>query len=169
MKMRIILVTCIVILSGLLLLGYVNKKNTIASKIVKHCAKNDTTSIVLSDFTDFEWDRVIVFTISAHTKEIGEALKVEYDTPLDLNYGIVFANGDQVVYEEVFESKSSGIDIYFQLKIYPYTEEEENILSQKEKPKYKVFTKEDAVFDCFRIKSASDNDYDYFYRLYPRD
>lgn len=76
-----------VILSILSIINYRHSKS-LKDKIIKKC--NDDTEIIIhmSDFTGFEWDKCIVYGPSTQTKDICDAFDINYNTYLDLNYGI---------------------------------------------------------------------------------
>ena len=57
----------------------------------------------MSDFTGFEWDKCIVYGPSTQTKDICDAFDINYNTYLDLNYGIIFLDNNDVTYEEFFK------------------------------------------------------------------
>ena len=96
-----------VILSIFSIINYRHSKS-LKDKIIKKC--NDDTEIIIhmSDFTGFEWDKCIVYGPSTQTKDICDAFDINYNTYLDLNYGIIFLNNNDVTYEEFF--KVSGYD-----------------------------------------------------------
>ena len=133
-------------------------KKLCSDKIIKKC--NDDTEIIIhmSDFTGFEWDKCIVYGPSTQTKDICDAFDINYNTYLDLNYGIIFLNNNNVTYEEFF--KVSDHDFTNKIPefiIYPYRQNESTQV------KYASFEKNEAEFKC--IKKDSDNGY--YYRLYP--
>lgn len=131
---------------------------SIKDKIIKKC-KNDTEIIIyMSDFTDFEWEKCIVYGPSTQTKDIRDAFNINYNTYLDLNYGIIFINNNNIVYEEFFKvSDYNFTNKIPEFIIYPY---KQNVSTQI---KYASFEKNEAKFEC--IKKDSDNGY--YYRLYP--
>jgi hypothetical protein len=158
-----------VILIGVLCMGIVlslfSKINqlypkSIKDKIVKKCSDNTEIIINMSDFTDFEWEKCIVYGPATQTKDICDMFNINYNTYLDLNYGIIFTNNNNVVYEEFFKVS----DYNFKNKIpefiiYPYSQDGNTQI------KYASFKMNEAKFKC--IKKDSDNDY--YYRLYPID
>ena len=111
----------------------------------------------MSDFTGFEWDKCIVYGPSTQTKDICDAFDINYNTYLDLNYGIIFIDNNNVTYEEFF--KVSDYDFTNKIPefiIYPYRQNESTQV------KYASFEKNEAEFKC--IKKHSDNGY-YYYLL----
>ena len=138
--------------------GFPPDNKSLKDKIIKKC--NDDTEIIIhmSDFTGFEWDKCIVYGPSTQTKDICDAFDINYNTYLDLNYGIIFLNNNNVTYEEFF--KVSDHDFTNKIPefiIYPYRQNESTQV------KYASFEKNEAEFKC--IKKDSDNGY--YYRLYP--
>lgn len=120
-KVILIGVLCMgVILSIFSIINYRHSKS-LKDKIIKKC--NDDTEIIIhmSDFTGFEWDKCIVYGPSTQTKDICDAFDINYNTYLDLNYGIIFLNNNNVTYEEFF--KVSDYDFTNKIPefiIYPY-------------------------------------------------
>lgn len=96
--------------------------------------------------------------ISTNASCFANAFDINYNTYLDLNYGIIFLNNNNVTYEEFF--KVSDYDFTNKISefiIYPYRQNESTQV------KYASFEKNEAEFKC--IKKDSDNGY--YYRLYP--
>ena len=146
-----------VILSIFSIINYRHSKS-LKDKIIKKC--NDDTEIIIhmSDFTSFEWDKCIVYGPSTQTKDICDAFDINYNTYLDLNYGIIFLNNNNVTYEEFFKvSDYDFINKIPEFIIYPYRQNESTQV------KYASFEKNEVEFKC--IKKHSDNGY--YYRLYP--
>lgn len=102
-----------VILSIFSIINYRHSKS-LKDKIIKKC--NDDTEIIIhmSDFTGFEWDKCIVYGPSTQTKDICDAFDINYNTYLDLNYGIIFLNNNNVTYEEFSKSQIMILQIKFQ-------------------------------------------------------
>ena len=154
-------VLLLVLLLTFFLVGCSGNENTLEYKIIKHYNENKNENenlyIAVSDFTDFEWDRFIVFTPSVTTKEVSEALGVNYNRYLDISAGIVFINGDEIVYEEIFKTNENFNNKPSPFIIYPHSK------NATERPKYKVFTKEEAEFEC--IQTYHGNNY-YYHMLF---
>lgn len=95
------------------IINYRHSKS-LKDKIIKKC--NDDTEIIIhmSDFTGFEWDKCIVYGPSTQTKDICDAFDINYNTYLDLNYGIIFLNNNNVTYEEFSKSQIMILQIKFQ-------------------------------------------------------
>lgn len=156
-----------VVLIGALCIGVIlsffsvvkgSNSKAIKDRIIKKCNNDNDIIIRLSDFTDFEWDKCIVYGPSTQTKDICDAFNVNYNTYLDLNYGIIFLKDNDVVYEEIF--KVSDYDFTNKIPefvIYPYKQNESTQI------KYSRFEKDEAKFKC--VKEDSDNGC--YYRLYP--
>lgn len=151
-------VACIAALLYVILTAYQRRSQTIADKIINECKANEETVIDMSDFTDFEWEKCIVYGAKTQTKDIRDSFGIDYDTYLDLNYGIVFVKGDKVVYEGFF--KVSEYDLTNKMPpliIYPYAEDSEDKIN------YACFAKDEAKFKV--VKKDDGNNCGY--RLYP--
>lgn len=112
----------------------------------------------MSDITDFEWDKCIVYGPSTQTKDICDVFDIDYNTYLDLNYGIIFLNKNNVVYEETFDVSDNDLENKIpEFIIYPYRQNESTQV------KYASFEKDKAEFKC--VKKESDNGC--YYRSYP--
>ena len=145
-----------------ILLGCTNKSqrgnSTMDSEITQYVDKDYSGSgvdILLSDFTEFDWDRVLVFNYPTSAKEIENALNVQYDGSLDLISGIIFVKGDKITYEEIFKDDYESPPRFF---IYPNRD-------INARPKYRVFTRDTAAFECIRQEYK---DYNY-YKLIPKE
>lgn len=91
-SIRVILigVLCICAILGFFLIAKLSHPKTIEDKIIEKCSNATDINISMSDITDFEWDKCIVYGPSTQTKDICDAFDVDYNTYLDLNYGIIF-------------------------------------------------------------------------------
>lgn len=161
LKKIIIGVVLAVFLSTLFLTGC-GKKNKLELKITKYAEENYTEEgleIHLLDFTDFDWDKVVVFQYPVSKKEISEAIGVEYKKSLDLLSGMIFVYESRIIYEEIFENNDSFKNKVSPFVIYPH----EDI---NEKSHFKVFTPEEAVFKCWVKQYDHKN---WYFRLYPHE
>ena len=128
----------------------------------KRSCENGNVDVALSDLTDFDWDKAVVYEwlSSNNTKEIEDAIGAKYDKYLDMSSGIIFVKNGKIVYEERFVFDYSSLDPKVKFFIDPYKNGDSN-------KKIRVFTR-DAVFECW--KSGSDNrDSDFSYGLSAKD
>lgn len=126
--------------------------DTIMEYVDENYGGNDIV-IYLADFTDFQWDKMMIFNYPTSVEEVKSALGVEYDNSMDLVSGMIFVRDNKVVCDEIFEC-----DYVETAKFFAYPQDEINT-----KPNYRVFLKEEAYFLAIR----SENDNGYYYRLYP--
>ncbi len=159
MGKKVIGVACLGIFLILLFFIFKNHKNTLEDKIIKFCSEDNVVNITLSDFTSFEWDRVIIFTPAATAKEINEAIGLKYNRNIDISAGIIFVKDNEIVYDEIFKDNNDFNNKPSPFIIYPYNKNDDNQI------KYMVFTKEEAVFECIQTQYGKD----YYYRLYPEN
>lgn len=148
MKKKIILIFVIVaVFLTVGILFFINH-NMVSNKIVAYCNKTGVTNfeINLSDFTDFEWDSVIIYRNPITTDKLNRITGINYEKELDLSSGIIFVQGNKIVYEEVFKTDFESACKFI---IYPY----EDINSFV---KVNSFTKENAVFNCEKLEQYSD-------------
>lgn len=158
-SIRVILIgaLCIGVILSFFSLVKEPRSRSIKDSIIQKC-DNAEIVIYISDFTDFEWDKCIIYGPATQTKDICDTFNIKYNTYLDLNYGIIFLNNNDVVYEEFF--KVADYDFTNKIPefiIYPYKQNENSQI------KYASFEKNEAKFKC--IKQNSDNGR--YYRLYP--
>ncbi|SCH62897.1 Uncharacterised protein [uncultured Clostridium sp.] len=113
----------------------------------------EKTCVKISDFTQFEWDTLLIFRYPITQKEIEEAIGVRYEGSLDLTSGMIFVLNNEVVYDEIFKNAYTALT---PLLIYPY----EDINYSK---KYAAFSPDTAIFECEKVTSGEM----YGYRLYP--
>lgn len=132
------------------------RNNQVEQRIIDYINENyqgENVVIDLKHFTDFDWDRVMIFKYPTTAEEIENELGVQYEKSLDLTSGIVFVLNDEIVYDEVFENDYDGPPHFF---IYPQSD-------INAKTNYRVFSKEDA--DFLGEKRTHENGT--YYVLYP--
>lgn len=108
----------------------------------KHCQDMNVVDVTLSELTDFDWDEALVYSLLMSSKEIEDALGIEYNRPLDLSSGIIFIKNKQIVYEERFIEEYDGIDpaqSNFSVRA----------CKSKNNPKVRIFSPDD-VFECYK-------------------
>ena len=151
----------IMIVAVIMLFSWLNNRpGPLASKITKYADENykeEGIEIRLSDFTNFEWDKVLVFRYPTSQAEIQDAIGIEYNKSLDLMSGLIFVNDGKFLRDEIFKYEYTD-------KIAPFVIFPHQDINQK--PKFSAFTKEKAVFLC----EKSPVEYlPHFYSLYPSD
>ena len=127
----------------------INKRNAeVSSNIINYCNKNESIKqIKLEDFTNFDWDKVVVYSIPASQDDIASALGFDYDVEDDLTAGMIFIKGKKVVYEETFKT---DYESPYKFVIHP---------SKDSKLEVTKFRKADAAFDIKRIVYNGENRY----------
>jgi len=127
-------------------------QNNIKSYLDDH-DNNQEVSVNLSDFTNFEWDTVLVFQHPVSAQDIENAIGVKYEKSLDLTSGMIFVLDGKIIYDEIFKDDYTDLA---PLLIYPY----DNINADLN---YNVFTPVTASFKCEKVNRKDS----YGYRLYP--
>ena len=146
-----------VFLSLILLFSGCGKYNTnLRGKIKSYVDNNANHDIVLelSLFTDFEWDKVVIYKYPTTSDEIYQMVGIEYE-PSDLSSGWFFVLDDQIVYEETFETNFESLPLFF---VYPYKD-----INAKEK--CNVLDKKNSILICEVLES----DNQIGYSLYPQN
>lgn len=155
MKKKVTLISIILLITVCLMtVGTIivfNKNKKVTDKIIKYCniIEDSQFEIKLSDFTDFEWDNVIIYKVPATNKEIEEITGIHYDKTIDLQSGMIFIRDGNVVYEEVFKT---DFETPYNFVIFPY----EDINS---KMNINQFEKDNAIFYGEKIKHNNENRY----------
>ncbi|MCL2024410.1 MAG: hypothetical protein FWG78_01335 [Coriobacteriia bacterium] len=140
-------------------------KHPLESRIVRYAERNHTgeyLEINLADFTDFEWDRAVVYAHPVTKAEIEEALGIECDILFDLQSGIIFAHNGKVMYDEVFKQKYRGIDPVVASFLMHHNQD------VNKTPRFRVLTPQDAIFELRKNEFGPSEHYNY-HRLYPKD
>lgn len=128
-----------------------NGNSKVSDKIMDfYDAKEETAFVVkLSDYTDFDWDYVIVYKNPITTNELNEITGIDYKKELDLQSGMIFTKDDEIVYEEFFET---DFESPYKFIIYPYVSTDSEIRVNR-------FSKENAVFECEKSQYGNKNVY----------
>lgn len=113
---------------------------------------NNEVLCQLSLFTDFEWDKVVIYKHPSTADEIYKTAGVKYE-PKDLSSGWFFVLDGEIVYEEIFETNFESLPQFF---VYPY----HDINNEKH---CNSFDKDSAIFICNTLES----DNKIGYSLYP--
>lgn len=131
MKRKYIIISVVLFLLLLLVVfsyGYCEKRceiGSVASRIMREIDNSSTEECVidLQNVTDFEWDKAVVvsadFWCAGYSEEtISELWGFSYEVPKGFRSGLIFLNGDEIVYEEYYAAdieRSSE----FNVSIYP--------------------------------------------------
>ncbi len=174
-KKIIISVVCLILVAAVaagavFAVNHFKGGKTVADKVSEHYDDLDkeTFSINLADYTDFDWDFVLIYRFPITAEEISNTIGVEYTTEHDLESGMIFiktaasqTDGEEgttegttaeetasdssqrfeIVYEETFVT---DFENPYEFVIYPYT----NLNSAN---KARLFPKEQAVFNGKKI------------------
>ena len=79
-------------------------KDNFSQNFVKQCNGNFENCIVSADqVTDFDWDKMYVFSDSVKNSQISEILQVEYNNEkAEMKRRIIFTKNNEIVHEELF-------------------------------------------------------------------
>lgn len=146
---------CILSVVLLLTMGACSKADKKVSANIKSAFTEDTLKIKMEDYTDFDWDTLIVYRHPADAAEIDEAGGIRYRGSLDLTDGMIFAKDGRVVYEEVFPT---DFETPYAFVVFPCAEED------PDQAHVRAFTPKTAVFAGTR--ENYDGKYDR-YTFYP--
>jgi len=118
---------CICFIFIVLLLTSCTQKNAVSNGIFQFLEKqpeSEDVRIRLSDFTEFDWDRVVIFEFPATAAEINREVGINYQRAIDLQAGMIFVRGNQIVHEEEFKNAFLTFEPnkYCPLVIYPSEE-----------------------------------------------
>lgn len=152
MQKRVI--TILIIIVSLSIIGltiFFTKNIKISRKIMNYYNNQEGTTFELkiSDYTNFEWDNVIIYKNPISKKEVSEVLGIDYRKELDLQSGMIFIKDNNIVYEEYFET---DFESPYKFVIYSY----EDINSES---KINKFSKESAIFRVEKNKYNNENRY----------
>ena len=144
----LIIMLCISII-GLII--FFNKNTKVSQKIMTYYNKQEGKNfeIKLSDYTNFEWDTVIIYKTPTSKKELFELAGIDYKNELDLQSGMIFVKNNDIIYEEFFET---NFENPYKFIIYPYEDVNSN-------NKINKFSKEEAIFRGEKIKHNNESRY----------
>lgn len=155
--MKVNKLLCLVLFMILLFSGCSKPNTKLCHELQNHlsdCEPNPETVIELSAFTDFEWDKVLIYKNPVSAQEIYQMTGISYE-PKDLCSGWVFFLENKVVYEEIFKTDFESLPSFF---VYPCS----NLNAEE---KCTALTKENAFFVCEKYE----NDGKIGYALYPQN
>ena len=151
MKKVFIIVLIIVFISiSIITFLIVSNNNTqVSKKIIAYCNKQEdnTFELKISDYTNFDWDKMIIYITPTSRKDLLEFSGIDYKNSLDLKARMIFVKDKQIVYEEYFET---DFESPYKFIIHPY-KDSSNKINQ--------FAKEKAIFNVERIKWENENRY----------
>ncbi len=156
-KTKIIVSVLIICVTATLCTSCKLKSRPVADSIRKYLNTIDagvTVEVKMTDFTSFEWDKVLIFNYPVTNKDINIALGVNFTGSTDLTNGMIFVKDDEIVHYEYFDYTYDGpgkFMIYSQLDLVG-------------NPNYRVFLSDEAVFSGSKKYTESNFLY---YRLYP--
>lgn len=118
-KKRLCIIAVIVCLSIIAIAVFCFKNTAVSKKIIKDCNKSEQNNleIVISDYTNFDWDTLIIYKTPVSKNELFETTGLDYKKELDLKSGMIFTKDNQIVYEESFET---DFETPYKFIIYPY-------------------------------------------------
>lgn len=153
MKKKIVFI-CIIFICffsvGLAIILNMNNKSVSQDIIDYYNNHKDLTfQLKLTDFTDFEWDHVIIYKNPVTEKDIYEITGIDYHQNIDLQSGMIFIKDKEIVYEEVFQTDFESPYVFV---IYPDTDVNSKI-------KVHQFSREQAVFQGEKIIYDNENRY----------
>ena len=148
-KIFVVIVIFIFIIVAMILMSHRNQKISNKIRTVYNKTEQTTFEVRLSDFTDFEWDNVVIYSYPITQKELSEIIGINYKKEPDLQSGMIFIKNKKIVYEELFENNFETPSHFI---IYPF----KNINSDI---KVKNFLKDEAVFRGEKIYYNGENRY----------
>jgi hypothetical protein len=81
----------------------------LVTRINTTCGESSSCFIRLRDVTDFDWDRVYVFTYSVRQSEIEKVIGVPFPQYEEFNRSMIFFNGGKLVYSEAEPTDVEGL------------------------------------------------------------
>ncbi len=151
MNKRIIIILIIICISILSLIIILTKNIKVSEKIIDYCNRQEKNNfeIKISDYTNFDWDNLIIYKNPTSKQELFEFTGIDYKNELDLQSGMIFIKDNKITYEEHFKTDFKSP---YKFIIYPY----EDINS---KNKIQQFSVEEAIFKVEKIKYKNENRY----------
>lgn len=147
---------CLIISVLLFLTGCNGTRNQLQKDIKSYLYDNyanEEIIVNISDFTNFEWDTLLIFKSPVSNKDIENAIGVKYERELDLEMGMIFVKDGEIIYDEMFDNDYENVSPF---SIYPY----EDINSGMN---CNVFTPETSLFKCKKVDDGKLHGY----ALYP--
>ncbi len=146
MKKKCLFAFIIVVLAVAIILVFNQNPKSVSSKIMDYYDKTDDTNfqVNLYDYTDFEWDNVIIYKNPATEKEINETAGINYGKEPDLCSGMIFIKNNKVVYDEVFET---DFESPFAFVIYPDIDINSQVKANKISKEAAIFNAEKVIYN----------------------
>ena len=107
-KFHIVLLSlCILLVASVLVYFSIhNRKEKLSEKIIEKIDQtsdeNGYCTVDLNEVTDFEWDKAVFFEASSSSRAVSELLGIDFTEMNDMNYGMIFAYQNEIVYKEIF-------------------------------------------------------------------
>ena len=154
MKRKIVFILALAVIVCICLTGCValdSSNQSVSEKITDYCEKSGESQfeIRLSDFTTFEWDYVIIYDLPVTAKEVSEYAGINYEKALDLQSGMIFIKGNEIVFEEYFKT---DFESPYPFVIKPYADIDSKLNINK-------ISMDDAVFLGETIRYNNENRY----------
>ncbi len=151
MKKRISIILIIICISIMALIIIFAKNTKVSEKIIDYCNKQENSNfkIKITDYTDFDWESLIIYKNPTSKQELSEFAGIDYKNELDLQSGMIFVKDNKIIYEEYFKT---DFESPYKFIIYPY----EDINSSN---KIQQFSIDEAIFKVEKIKYKNENRY----------
>lgn len=151
MTKKIIIISIIICISIITLVIILSDNTKVSEKVIDFCNKQEKNNfeIKISDYTNFDWDSLIIYKTPTSKQELFEYVGIDYKNELDLQSGMIFVKGKKIVYEEYFET---DFESPYKFIIYPYEDINSNNKIQK-------FSIDEAIFKVERINYKNENRY----------
>ena len=89
---------------ALVMLASCNKSNSFQESIIEKIdscyGQCSEIQIKMTEITDFDWDKMLIFQAQTRRQYVNLALGISYDGALDLMEGIIFVHNGEVVFED---------------------------------------------------------------------
>lgn len=151
MTKKIIIIPIIICISIIALIIILSNNTKVSEKVIDFCNKQEKSNfeIKISDYTNFNWDSLIIYKTPTSKQELFEYFGIDYKNELDLQSGMIFVKDKKIVYEEYFET---DFESPYKFIIYPYEDINSNNKIQK-------FSTDEAIFKVERINYKNENRY----------
>lgn len=151
MTKKIIIISIIICISIITLVIILSDNTKVSEKVIDFCNKQEKNNfeIKISDYTNFDWDSLIIYKTPTSKQELFEYVGIDYKNELDLQSGMIFVKDKKIVYEEYFET---DFESPYKFIIYPYEDINSNNKIQK-------FSIDKAIFKVERINYKNENRY----------
>ena len=110
-KFWVVVGIVVLVVASLMIINHLNSTR-LQRAVRNHHRIHGASYITLGELTNFEWDRAVYFHHVPNSIWVYDAIGGHFGRPgvTDLTIGIVFANGDEIVYYELFPQTWRGLD-----------------------------------------------------------